>query len=102
MCTKISQFVLASISVDRAYESLLNCIFYISLFFCSMSVTGAFDALSVALAIASIAVSFSFVIGSACSTIFEGILMILIRRPYGEWYTTTRVVVSNCIVSYNC
>lgn len=65
------------------YEIILNWAFYCTLTFLLMASVEAFDALSLALAIASIVVSFSFVIGPASSSICEGVIMILVRRPYG-------------------
>ena len=41
------------------------------------------DPLSLFLSFSSVILAFAFVIGSASSKYFEGILFILVRRPYG-------------------
>jgi len=68
--------------VDRVFESILNFLFYIFLYWIVFIFLDSLDAINFSLALASIIFSCSFVIGSACSSVFEGILMILIRRPY--------------------
>jgi small-conductance mechanosensitive channel len=65
------------------YESILNYAFYALLVFGILAVLG-FDALAFGLAVAVVAIAFSVVIGSTSSAIFEGVLMILVRRPYGR------------------
>jgi hypothetical protein len=41
------------------------------------------DPLSLFLSLSSVILAFAFIIGSASSKYFEGILFILVRRPYG-------------------
>ena len=82
--TQRSSHVSYLVEVDRMYESLLNFGFYLFAMVGSLFFLEARNAMSFALAIAIIAVSFSCIIGSALSSVFEGILMVLFRRPYGE------------------
>lgn len=82
--TQQSSHVSYLVEVDRMYESLLNFGFHLFAMVGSLFFLEARNAMSVALAIAIIAVSFSCIIGSALSSVFEGILMVLFRRPYGE------------------
>jgi len=68
-------------SVDRAFEILVNCCFYIVLWCILLYIVG-IDPVELFLSLSGLVVGFSFMIGSAASKYFEGILFILCRRPY--------------------
>jgi Na+/citrate or Na+/malate symporter len=69
-------------AIERVFEMILNTCFYAILFFICLAILG-IGALTFALTFSSIILALSFIIGSASSSMFEGILMILVRRPYG-------------------
>ncbi|KAG7356332.1 mechanosensitive ion channel [Nitzschia inconspicua] len=71
-----------SSQIDIAFENILNVFFYAILITIILSIMG-FDPLSLFLSLSSVILAFAFVIGSASSKYFEGILFILVRRPYG-------------------
>ena len=66
--------------IDRAFERLVNVIFYTVAFCIVLSQIG-FDPLKMFLSLSSIILAFAFMIGTASSKMFEGFLFILIRRP---------------------
>lgn len=88
--------------MDKAFERIINVVFYFLLVFTSKyyaerngipiatrvsnSVTVlaslGIDPLVLFASISGLVLGFSFMIGSACSKIFEGLLLILLRRPY--------------------
>eukprot|EP00977_Amphora_coffeiformis_P012336 scaffold3043_cov180-Amphora_coffeaeformis.AAC.28 len=68
--------------IDRAFENIFNAVFYVILGSIILSQLG-FDPLSLFLSLSSVILAFAFMIGSASAKYFEGILFILVRRPYG-------------------
>jgi hypothetical protein len=65
------------------YENVLNCAFYTVLVLIILAVLG-LDMLTFGPSVALVAVAIAFAMGSACTAILEGILMILVQRPYGK------------------
>lgn len=65
--------------MDRAFENIINVIFYLILFCIILAVIG-IDPLVLFASISGFVLGFAFMIGAACSKYFEGILMILVRR----------------------
>ena len=70
-----------SAQIDRAFESIFNIVFYTLIVVIIMSQLG-FDPLALFLSMSSVILAFAFMIGSASSKYFEGLLFILVRRPY--------------------
>jgi small-conductance mechanosensitive channel len=70
-------------AIERVFEMILNFGFYFILLFVCLAVLGV-DALAFGVTVTGWVLALSFVIGSACSSTFEGIIMILVRRPYGK------------------
>ncbi|KAG7366028.1 mechanosensitive ion channel [Nitzschia inconspicua] len=70
-----------SSQIDNAYERIVSCVFYVIVGFVILAAFG-FDINSIFLLLSSILVSFAFMIGSASSKYMEGILLILVRKPY--------------------
>jgi hypothetical protein len=68
--------------IDRAFERIVNVVFYALILVIIVAALG-FDPLSLFLSMSSVILAFAFVIGSASSKYFEGVLFILGRRPYG-------------------
>lgn len=67
--------------IDQAFENMINCAFFIILV-CVILAANGFNPLALFLSFSSIILAFAFMIGSASSKYFEGILFILVRRPY--------------------
>jgi hypothetical protein len=65
------------------YEGVLNCAFYIVVGFIALSVVG-FNVLAFGLAVVSIIITTWFVVGSASRATLQGILLVLVQRPYGK------------------
>ena len=70
-------------AIDRVFEMILNFCFYLVLIFICFGIMG-IGVLSFAVAFSSTILAVSFIIGSACSSLFEGLVMILARRPFGK------------------
>jgi small-conductance mechanosensitive channel len=70
-----------SSQIDRAFENLINVIFYAIVLTLILHFLG-FNPLAFFLSLTSVILAFAFMIGSASSKYFEGILFILVRRPY--------------------
>ena len=70
-----------SAQIDSAFEAMFNLIFCVIVVVIIMSQLG-FDPVALFLSLSSVVLGFAFVIGSAASKYFEGILFILLRRPY--------------------
>jgi small-conductance mechanosensitive channel len=70
-------------AIERVFEMILNFVFYAILLFICLAIMGV-DALAFGLTMTGWFIALSFIIGSSCSSTFEGILMILVRRPYGK------------------
>lgn len=60
---------------------MINVAFFI-LLICIILAANGFNPLALFLSFSSIILAFAFMIGSASSKYFEGILFILVRRPY--------------------
>ena len=71
-------------AIDRVFEMILNICSYTVLFFICIGILG-IGVLTFAVTFSTTIVALSFIIGSACSSIFEGLVMILVRRPYGRF-----------------
>jgi len=67
--------------IDHAAERILNCIFYMISAIIIVSILG-FDPIALLLSLSSVIVAFAFMIGNASARYFEGILFVLVRRPY--------------------
>ena len=78
----LSASIQNSSQIDRAFENMFNVGFYITLVTIVMSVLG-LNPLALFLSLSSVILAFAFMIGSASSKYFEGVLFILVRRPYG-------------------
>lgn len=70
-------------AIDRVFEMILNICIYTILFFICIGILG-IGVLTFAVTFSSTILALSFIVGSACSSIFEGLMMILVRRPYGR------------------
>lgn len=80
-----------STQIDRAFENIFNIGFYAVVITVTLSQLG-FDPLALFLSLSSVILAFAFAIGSASAKYFEGVLFILVRRPYS---IGDRVHVSN-------
>lgn len=67
--------------IDRAFENILNVIFYAIATTVILSRLG-FDPLALFLSISGVVLGFAFMISSASSKYFEGLLFVLVRRPF--------------------
>jgi small-conductance mechanosensitive channel len=72
----------SSSQIDKSFESMVNAVFYVIVVCIIMSQLG-FDPFSLFLSMSSVILAFAFAIGSASAKFFEGLLFILVRRPYG-------------------
>jgi hypothetical protein len=68
--------------LDQSFEHLFNILFY-ALVATMILIQLEFDPLALFLSLSSVILAFAFMIGSASAKYFEGLLFILIRRPYG-------------------
>mmetsp|Transcript_57467 Transcript_57467/g.140251 ORF Transcript_57467/g.140251 Transcript_57467/m.140251 type:complete len:1224 (-) Transcript_57467:76-3747(-) len=80
------RFLQASIEnssqIDKSFENIVNIVFYAIVFSIILSQLG-FDPFSLFLSLSSVVLAFAFAIGSASAKYIEGLLFILVRRPYG-------------------
>jgi hypothetical protein len=83
--------------VDRAFENVINVIFYVTLGCILLSQSGV-SPMALFISMSSFILAFAFVIGSAMSKMFEGWLFILLQRPYD---IGDRIHVSNVQVDTN-
>jgi small-conductance mechanosensitive channel len=60
---------------------LINIVFYFIVLCCFLAVIG-IDPFALFAAITGVIVGFAFMIGGAASKYFEGVLMVLVRRPF--------------------
>ena len=67
--------------MDQAFEGIVNIVFYFILGCIALAVLG-IDPFALFVAISGFVLGFAFMIGAACSKYFEGLLMILVRKPY--------------------
>lgn len=67
--------------LDRAFEGIVSVLFYILMAAVILAVVG-IDPLALFLALSPVILAFTFMIGSSSAKFFEGILFILIRKPY--------------------
>jgi small-conductance mechanosensitive channel len=70
-----------SSKIDRALENIINIMFYAVTTVVILAALG-FNPLSLFLSLSSIILAFAFMIGSASSKYFDGLLFILVQRPY--------------------
>ena len=70
-----------SAQVDRGYEKVINFIFFALVGALCLALVG-IDPLSFILSLSSILVAFAFMIGAASAQYFEGVLLVLVRKPY--------------------
>jgi len=70
-----------SSQIDRAYEKLVNKVFYFILGLICLSVLNLNPWPFIA-SLTGVLVSFAFLFGNAASKYFEGLLLIFVRRPY--------------------
>jgi hypothetical protein len=83
--------------IDKAFETLFNIPFY-ALVATMILIQLDFDPLALFLSLSSVILAFAFMIGSASAKYFEGLLFILVRRPYG---IGDRIHVSNVEMDTN-
>ncbi|KAG7350307.1 mechanosensitive ion channel [Nitzschia inconspicua] len=74
--------VAGSTKIDRALESIFNYAFYV-LLVCIILWVLNIDPFALFVSVSSIILAFAFMIGSASSKYFEGLLLIVVQRPYG-------------------
>jgi hypothetical protein len=67
--------------IDNAFEHIINFFFYFFVVFIVIAIFG-FNPISFMLSLSTLIVGFAFMIGTASSKYFEGLLLILVRRPY--------------------
>lgn len=70
-----------SSQIDHAFENILNIVFYTVVVIVIFAALG-LDPLAIFLSLSSLILGFSFMISNASSKYFEGMLFILVRRPY--------------------
>jgi small-conductance mechanosensitive channel len=84
-CYKELRLLRASVAnssrIDKAFERIFNIFFYFIVGCIVLAVLGV-DPLTLFASVSGFVLGFAFMIGSACSKIFEGLLLILVRRPY--------------------
>jgi small-conductance mechanosensitive channel len=74
-------FAVVFSQLDRAFEQIFNCFFYIITAMFILGVLG-FDPFALLAAVSALVVGFAFMINIACSSWVNGLLLILVRRPY--------------------
>lgn len=67
--------------VDRSFERIINIVFYFIVGCVSLAIL-CIDPFALFAAISGFILGFAFMIGAACSKYFEGLLMILVSKPY--------------------
>lgn len=67
--------------VDKAYEKIINVVFYFALFILGTSILG-WNSWEAIVGLSAFIVSFGFMIGSGTAQLFEGVLLVLARKPY--------------------
>jgi hypothetical protein len=67
--------------IDNASETFFNVIFY-AIFLCIMLAANGINPLALFLSFSSVLLAFAWMIGSASAKMFEGIIFILVQRPY--------------------
>ena len=67
--------------IDSSLETILNLIFYVIVATVILGQLG-FDPLALFLSVSGVVLAFAFMISSASSKYFEGLLFILVRRPF--------------------
>jgi small-conductance mechanosensitive channel len=78
----LSASIETSSRIDLAFEAIFNCIFN-ALVATMILIQLEFDPLALFLSLSGVILAFAFIIGSASAKYFEGLLFILVRRPYG-------------------
>mmetsp|Transcript_12012 Transcript_12012/g.19295 ORF Transcript_12012/g.19295 Transcript_12012/m.19295 type:complete len:1206 (-) Transcript_12012:575-4192(-) len=74
--------IAGSMKIDKALESIFNYGFY-AILACVILWALNIDPLALFLSLSSIVLAFAFMIGTASSKYFEGLLLIIVQRPYG-------------------
>jgi hypothetical protein len=72
------------VQMDHTFECIINVIFYFIMYCIILSILG-LEPLVLFASVSGFILAFAFMIGAACSKYFEGIIFILIRRPYGMY-----------------
>ena len=67
-----------------AFEHLFDLVFYFVLILIVLAILG-INGIEIVVSISTFIVVFAFAIGPACSQYFEGILLILVRKPFGKY-----------------
>jgi hypothetical protein len=70
-----------SSKIDHAYERLVNLVFFVLCFLAVLVALGV-DIFALILGLSGLSISFAFMMGTASSKYLEGILLILVRKPY--------------------
>lgn len=69
--------------IDSAFETILNVLFYIILGCLILYFLG-FDPLALFISFSSVFLAFAFIFSSASAKYFEGMIFMLVQRPYGK------------------
>jgi hypothetical protein len=77
----LSASIANSSRIDRAFENIFNVVFYMVVATVVLAALG-FDPVAIFLSLSSIILAFAFMIGRASANYFEGLMFILVRRPY--------------------
>jgi small-conductance mechanosensitive channel len=67
--------------MNKTSEKLINIVYYFIVICCFLAALG-INPFTLFMGVAGIVVGFAFMIGGASSKYFEGVLMVLVRRPY--------------------
>ena len=70
-------------ALHLAFESLVDVGFYFVLFLIVLAIHG-INGIELVVTVSAFIVVFAFAIGPACSQYLEGILLIVVRKPYGK------------------
>ena len=70
-----------SSKIDKSFETILNWLFYAVAITIILGQLG-YSPMALFLSISGVILAFAFMIGSASSKYFEGLLFIIVRRPY--------------------
>lgn len=68
--------------IDKVLRRLIDGVFYVLVAIVVLSVIG-YDPLAMFLSLSSVIVAFSFMVARAAGSYFEGLLFILLQKPYG-------------------
>ena len=93
-----------SSKIDKSFETILNWLFYAVAITIILGQLG-YSPMALFLSISGVILAFAFMIGSASSKYFEGLLFIILRRPYaiGDGiHVMGKRCLSYFLFCYNC